>query len=148
MPIPVLNEDGLLPPGVHDCTLEEVATRFGRFQSSDRRSRLFAALRAFLDELRRSGIFEALLINGSFVTAKAAPNDIDLILVLRTSHSFREDLPPLAYNLVRPAKARKRWGFDVVVAKADSEAYVAAVDLFQQVRNEPGRKKGLLRITL
>ena len=148
MPIPALNEDGLLPVGVHDCRLEEIAARFGRFQSSDRRPRLFAALRAFLDEMRTSGLFEALLIDGSFVTAKPAPNDIDLILVLRATHSFRGDLPPLAYNFVRPAKVRKRWKFDVVVAKADSEAYFAAVDLFQQVRNEPWLKKGILRITL
>jgi len=41
MPIPDLNEDGLLSEGVHDCTLDEIGARFGRFQVTDRRIQLF-----------------------------------------------------------------------------------------------------------
>jgi hypothetical protein len=38
--IPPLNEQGCLPEGIHDCTMDEVATRFGVFLTSDRRSQL------------------------------------------------------------------------------------------------------------
>ena len=40
MPIPLLNENGLLPMGIHICILEEIRQRFGRFQGSDRRPHL------------------------------------------------------------------------------------------------------------
>jgi hypothetical protein len=46
-------EDGALPEGVHDSTVEEVAAAFGRFQRTDRRLALTAKLRAYLDEARR-----------------------------------------------------------------------------------------------
>jgi hypothetical protein len=32
MPIPPLDEDGLLPEGIHECSLEEIRARFGSFQ--------------------------------------------------------------------------------------------------------------------
>jgi hypothetical protein len=44
MPIPDLDQGGFLPPGVHDCSLEEIGERFARFQVSDRRMRLFDKL--------------------------------------------------------------------------------------------------------
>jgi hypothetical protein len=31
----------LLPEGIHDCTLDEIGARFGRFQTTDRRVHLF-----------------------------------------------------------------------------------------------------------
>jgi hypothetical protein len=41
MPIPDFTPDGFLPPGVHDCTLDELRVRFGVFRSNDRRPRLY-----------------------------------------------------------------------------------------------------------
>ena len=93
MPIPTLDTDGLLPAGIFDCTLAELRERFGRFQVSDQRTRLFARLEELVAAMQRSGLFEALLVDGSFVTAKPAPNDIDLVAVLRPGHDFERDLP-------------------------------------------------------
>lgn len=39
-------------------------------------------------------------MDGSFVTAKSEPNDIDLVLVLAADHDFSADLPPVHYNLL------------------------------------------------
>jgi hypothetical protein len=36
--IPPFNQDGYLPEGIYDCTMDETAERFGGFQKSDRRS--------------------------------------------------------------------------------------------------------------
>ena len=52
MPIPNLSEQGLLPPGIYDCSLEEIGERFGTFQSTDRRPRLYEKLQAFLQQVR------------------------------------------------------------------------------------------------
>ena len=76
MSIPERNPQGLLPPGIHDCTLEEVGQRFGCFQWSDRRPNLYKRLLEYVRELQGAKIAEALLLNGSFVTGK--PNPINL----------------------------------------------------------------------
>ncbi len=86
MPIPEIDETGFLPEGVHQATLEEVREPFGRFQRTDRRPVLFSQLSLFLAEVRASGLVEAVIVDGSFVTAKDEPSDIDLILVLRPDH--------------------------------------------------------------
>jgi hypothetical protein len=38
--IPSFDQNGNLPEGIHDCTIEEAAERFGAFQRSDRRPQL------------------------------------------------------------------------------------------------------------
>ena len=88
MSIPELNFHGLLPPGIHDCTIEEVGQQFGRFQWSDCRPNLFKRLQEYVHELQQSQIAEALILDGSFVTGKPNPNDIDIILVLRDDFSM------------------------------------------------------------
>ncbi len=148
MPIPPLNSDGLLPVGIHETTLDEIRQRFGSFQGSDQRSHLFARLLELASAMQRSGIFESLLIDGSFVTDKPAPNDIDLIAVLRPDHDFERDLPISEYALVSRTMLARRFRFDVVVAERDSAVYKTYVEFFNLVREAPGLKKGILRVVL
>jgi hypothetical protein len=89
MPVPSLDQHGLLSPGVHDCTLDEIRDRFGSFQTSDQRAKLFQKLVAFVVEAQMARFARCLLIDGSFVTAKANPNDIDLVLVLPLAHDLK-----------------------------------------------------------
>ena len=56
----------------------------------------------------------------SFVTAKPAPNDIDVVSVLRPGHDFERDLPMSQYALVSRAALHRRFGFDVIVAERDT----------------------------
>jgi hypothetical protein len=148
MALPALNSEGLLPVGLFDCTLLEARDRFGLFNGSDRRARLFARLEDLTSAMRLSGLFEALIIDGSFVTAKVAPNDIDLVAVLRPGHDFERDLPMSEYSLVSRALLRRRFGFDVIVAERDSSLYRTYVEFFSRVREAPELKKGLLRVRL
>jgi hypothetical protein len=148
MPIPPLNEHGLLPPGVHDCTLAELEARFGAFRGSDRRPQLVAKFKEFVREAEVSGLLEAVLVDGSFVTAKADPNDMDLVLVVAARHDFAAELSPAQYNLLAQRRVRKRFGFDIVVARNGSENLQQAIAFFLQVRQQPGLNKGILRITL
>jgi len=146
--IPPLNADGLLPAGIFDCSLDEMKARFGSFQESDRRPHLFQRLTELVATLQRSRLFEALLIDGSFVTAKPAPNDIDLVAVLRPGHDFERDLPMSEYALVSRTLLRRRFGFDVVLAEMDTSLYQTYIEFFSQVRAAPGLKKGMLRLRL
>jgi hypothetical protein len=148
MPIPALNADGLLPVGVFDCTLAEVQGRFGAFSGTDRRVRLFARLEELALALRSSGLFEAVIIDGSFVTAKVVPNDIDVIAVLRSGHNFEEELSVSQYWLVSRPLLRRRYGFDAFVAESGSMLYKKYVEFFSRVRASPGARKGLLRVVL
>jgi hypothetical protein len=97
MPIPDLDEEGFLPAGVHDCSLAEIGDRFGRFQGSDRRCRLFEKLDAYVSETGRIGLIAELVVDGSFVTGKPEPNDVDLVIALDPGIALGADFPPCQY---------------------------------------------------
>ena len=146
--LPPFNEHGLLPDGIHDCTLEEVESRFGSFQGSDRRPQLWAQFREFFREAKATGLVDAVLLNGSFVTGGAEPNDIDLILVVLAKHDFARDLSPAEYNVLSAQRVKQRHKLDVLVARENSDQYRRYLRLFQQVRLEPDQTKGIVRIKL
>jgi hypothetical protein len=146
--IPPFNDNGCLPEGIHDCTMDEAAERFGAFQSNDRRPQLWARFTEFMREANACDLMEAVLVDGSFVTAKSDPHDIDLVLVVSANHDFSTDFSPSEYNTLSKRRVNRRYGFDLLVARAESEEYHRYVGFFQQVRLEPGHKKGILRIWL
>ena len=65
---------GYLPRGVHPARWVEVDQRFGR--NNSRRTRLIGGLLAACRNLAEAGC-RALLLDGSFVTAKPEPEDYD-----------------------------------------------------------------------
>ncbi|MGH8058112.1 MAG: DUF6932 family protein [Candidatus Entotheonellia bacterium] len=148
MSIPHLNEYGLLPPGIHDCSLQDIGARFGTFQSTDRRPHLYEALREYVARVHSTGLVSAVIVDGSFVTRKHAPGDIDLVLVLPSNHDLGADLPPIAYNVLSRRRVRRRYGFDILVALEEAPEYRQYTDFFQQVRDQPHLRKGMLRIRL
>lgn len=83
MPFPALGPEGFLPAGIFECTWHELKAQFGTFEGSDHRVHLFTRLRALASVMTTSGLFEGLIIDGSFVTSKPRPNDVDLIAILR-----------------------------------------------------------------
>ena len=74
--IPTLNDYGCLPEGIYDCTMDEAAERFGVFQSSDRRPRLWARFTEFIRQVKACGFVETVIVDGSFVTVEAEPRVI------------------------------------------------------------------------
>ena len=77
--IPDYNDDGYLPVGIHPATLEEIAARFG--QESELRQAQMESLRWLVDLARRAGV-QRIVVNGSFVTDKLEPNDVDCVLLI------------------------------------------------------------------
>lgn len=75
--IPELDELGLLPPGIWDCTLAEVEAVFS---TNPHRNSLWHGLHRFLAvEVAPLGAFP-LFIDGSFTRRKNYPEDIDVVL--------------------------------------------------------------------
>ena len=144
MAILLLNEYGWLPKGIYDCTLEAAAARFGGFQRTDRRPRLWARFVEFVREAQESGAIAAIIVDGSFVTAEPALNDMDLVVVASTPQDFSQDLFPVYYNTLSQRRVRQRFWFDIVVATNNHETLTQAIAFFQQVRQRPGVKKGLV----
>jgi hypothetical protein len=99
-----------------------------------------------MQEAKSCGLIDAILLNGSFVTAESEPNDIDLVVVVSSHHDFSAEFQPSEYNVLSKRPVHRRFGIDLLVARADSEEYRRYVGFFQQVRLEPGRKKEILRI--
>ena len=77
MAIPPLRFDGHLPEGVYSATITEVARRFG--SSTPRRKVLMKRLTHWV-RLSQSVGAKRLLIDGSFVSAKENPGDVDVIV--------------------------------------------------------------------
>jgi predicted nucleotidyltransferase len=148
LPIPDFDENGFLPVGVYACILEEVEQRFGKFQRTSQRPELFAKLRDYVKEARNARIVKAIVLDGSFVTDKASPNDIDMIVVLPEDYDFRTKRPPFQYNVTSRSQARRRLKFDIVSVHENSAAYHKAVAFFQQDREREDVQKGVLRIEL
>ncbi len=148
MPIPELNQDGFLPEGIHEATLEELRERFGRFQRTDRRPALFTKLTTYVAEVRASGLAVAVIVDGSFVTAKDEPSDIDLILVLSPDHDDRADLRPFEYNAVAKHVVRRRFRFDVVSAREGTDECEGALNFFQRIRGRSDLRKGVIKVIL
>src|SRR5262245_36678426 len=131
--LPPFNEKGLLPEGIHDCSLDEAEARFGRFQRSDRRPGLWSEFRQFVNEAKATGLASAILLNGSFITAKPDPNDIDVILVVLPDHDFTRDLLAAEYNVLSAQRVKRRRKLDLLVARENSDQYYRYIKLFQQI---------------
>jgi hypothetical protein len=148
MPIPPLDDDGFLPLGVYECTIDEIRESFGRFQSNEQRIRLYDKLSAYVGELRSWGVAKELYVDGSFVTVKNSPSDVDLIVVAPQNYTMPPELPPASYNVLSRRMVRKLYGFDIAFVPHGSQACATWVEFFQKVKNMPGRQKGILTVRL
>ena len=80
MVLPEFTVEGDLPPGVHISDWREAQSRF--CGSSLRRVWLSGRLRALLELAGSTGKLHRIFIWGSFVTAKEAPKDLDILLIM------------------------------------------------------------------
>jgi len=77
--IPAFNAEGYLPPGLHRATVDEIHARFGR--EPELRRVQMESLRGLVELARRAGV-RRIVVNGSFVTDKLEPNDVDCVLLV------------------------------------------------------------------
>lgn len=142
--IPDLNEDGLLPPGVHPASLEEIRQRFGR--KNAQRSRLFEGLARALQNLREASV-KRVYVDGSFVTDKPFPKDVDGCWEADSSIDLGKlDAVFLDFSDHR-RQMKDRYGVDFFPASSvEGNTRQVFLDFFQIDRD--GRSKGVLVIDL
>ncbi len=130
---------GNLPPGVHDATWNEVKARFG---DTSRRKQLLRGLERALRQLATAGC-TSVLLDGSFVTAKAEPNDYDGAWETRGVDPDLLDQVLLDFSNARSAM-KKKYGGEMFPAGSPAAPSKTFREFFQQDRE--GRPKGIVRI--
>lgn len=107
MALPDFNQLGDLPAGVHPATLDEVLERFGH--DTPQRQLVTARLLRIYKLAHATGKLLRFVIFGSYVTAKPAPNDVDLILVLQDDLT-EQDYDPDTFPLFNHLRAQEMLG--------------------------------------
>ena len=138
--IPLLNNRGELPPGVHRATLKELKVRFG--QSSPERKELFSGLMQALNNLEKAGVHRV-YIDGGFITKKENPNDIDGCWDAHEDIDFKI-LDPVFLDR---RKMREKYGVDFFISDAiELGSGYPFKRFFQQ--NKDGQARGIIEIQL
>lgn len=81
--LPAFNEAGDLAPGVYCARLSTVLEHFG--QGSVQSCAVADRLRRIYDLVVSTGRLARFVVFGSFVTSKAEPNDVDIVLLMEDS---------------------------------------------------------------
>ena len=143
MPLLPFTASGDLPPGVHRATLSETLERFGR--GSPQRMRVGLRLERIYNVARATGHLARCVVFGSFVTAKPAPNDVDIFLLMEDTFDMTQ-LTGEARLLFDHAMAQTRFGASVFwlrrLAVLDNEQTTIA---YWQITRE-GHDRGIVEI--
>lgn len=141
--VPAFRPDGYLPEGLHLASEADVTFRIG--SSTHRRRRLAMRLRRWIELSRQVGA-RRLLVDGSFITAKPEPHDIDAVVLLRAD--FQRQLGEgieAAMELEEMLLTRRPEEVFAAEDEADWDEWVA---FFSRTREVNGRRKGLVKVEL
>ena len=141
--IPSFDLDGLLPPGIHWSSWEELNYRFG---GTPWRGILIAGLRAALENLASAGC-RVVYINGSFVTSKDFPNDYDACWDESGVDPTALDSVLLTFDPGRATQKAKYMG-ELFPASSIADADGFSFREFFQTDKNTGRRKGIVAIDL
>ncbi len=143
--LPEFDAYGNLPTGVHLATEEDVFARFAT--SSARRRWLGERLRAVITTAKATGKLQRLILWGSFVTAKVAPDDLDLLLVMAVDFDMSPVADPLR-SLFDYPQARLRFRADVFWTKASMPTDVLTLWLDTYQIGKDFRRRGIVEVIL
>jgi hypothetical protein len=132
--LPPFDESGNLPRGIHQASVEEIVDRFGH--GSPEREVEIRELMELIAWAKQHGV-RRLVINGSFVTEKRDPNDVDVVLLPPRDEKRQETM----------FGGELAWPFlQVLVAADDADLERWAADDFGTDRN--GCPKGVVEVVL
>jgi hypothetical protein len=141
--LPGFNPEGDLPPGVHRATLSDVLQRFG--QGTAQRRAVADRLTRVYRHAASTGQVERFVVFGSFVTAKAQPNDVDIVLLMEDGFDLASVTGEAALVFQHMAAAA-HFGASVFWTKRSGALGVEqAMIEYWQVRREGGRR-GIVEI--
>src|SRR6266446_3049430 len=137
--IPAFDATGNLPPGIYRATLDAIQARFCR---GEVRAHWGQVLREVVALAQSTGRVEAMYIFGSFVTAKVAPADLDLFVIMAADF-VSERVEGRARLLFDRSRAALVWGICLywMTAQTDRTSFLAA----WQLRRDGGTR-GIVEI--
>jgi hypothetical protein len=138
---PVFGDDGLIPP-LQVCTEAEVTRWFG---FTDQRTKLLDRIRRWIS-LARSVKAKRLLLDGSFVTGKEMPGDVDAVVLL--PDDFRDQLETGDSTAIELRDMLRTREPKELFAAEDDEDWWAWFRFFSRTRQADGRCKGLIEVAL
>lgn len=141
--IPPFQSDGSLPPGVHWADSTEIEARFGQ---SPHRYQLLKGFLEAIKALRTAGCREVYL-DGSFVTAKIAPNDFDACWNTAGVDPARLDPVFLDFSN-RRARQKVRFQGELFPANVAADASGKTFLEFFQLDKQTGNPKGIVGLRL
>ncbi len=141
--IPELDERGSLPPGIHHATWTEIVTRYAT--STHRRDLLDGLLDA-LRSLKAAGCATA-YIDGSFVTAKANPDDFDACWESAGVVPSRLDSELQDFSDERAAQ-KARYGGEIFPAQRPAHPDGTTFLEYSQCDGVTIRSKGIIAVDL
>jgi hypothetical protein len=144
--IPDFNEDGVLPQGIYEAELVEIEHRYAY---NIKRKMLFEYLKKLINDLRTIGC-AVIYLDGSYITSKALPGDIDICWENKgVDLNNAITLMPILWDLNPPRKEQQRiYHADIFPANIiESASGKYFLDFFQSDKNT-GKPKGIIKIQI
>lgn len=134
------NKHGNLPAGIYRASIDDIEKRFGL--NSKKRISLFSTFNNFLELIMpfKTNI-KQIILDGSFVTTKENPGDIDCIILIKDNTRFT---PEIVDKLVN---AKKLYNIHLFIREERNiKEYKKLLDLFSKDRDL--KLKGVIEVVL
>jgi hypothetical protein len=139
--LPELNRRGYLPPGIHTASIEEVIERYFRPPYKTRSERT-KSLQNFYEFVSEFAI--GLYINGSYITNKVAPNDVDIMVILPDDFDDNENF---AFRINNTRRFKKEH-LDILPAKINLDKDRIYNRLRDWGQDLDGNPKGIIYVEI
>jgi len=138
--LPEFNKYGNLPAGIYKSSISCIENKFGT--SSVKRILLFNDFRKFLKMLSPfMKNIKRLILDGSFVTSKESPGDIDCIMIIENNFRFT---PEIVEKLVNSKKLYNIHLF--IFEEKDTERHRGIFNFFG--KDKDLNPKGIIEVIL
>jgi hypothetical protein len=141
--IPDFRDDGYLPEGLHIATEAEITFRFGT--ATMQRRRLTLRVRRWVELARAVGA-RRMFLDGSFVTTKPEPNDVDSVVWLAQDfidRVSRGDAAAVEFEIMLTTRRPEE-----IFAAEDRRDWEDWLEFFSRTREADSRRKGLVEVDL
>ncbi|MFW0717600.1 DUF6932 family protein [Pedobacter sp. N23S346] len=145
--IPLFDEEGYLPSGIYEASL----TKFeAHFSTNLVRKNIFQGFLRLIADLKKVGC-GTVFVDGSYVTRKEYPKDIDVCWDDRgLDLNLVIAALPILWDLQHPRDRQQRqYRADVFPAfVTENGSKKMFLDFFQQIKGEEHKQKGIIKINI
>jgi hypothetical protein len=144
--IPDFDADGNLPPGIYQATLAEIEARF---TYNLKRKGHYERLRLLRDDLEAIGC-KTIYIDGSFITQKALPNDMDICWESAgVDLNYAFSLMPILWDFSNGRyEQQKKYHADIFPANCIEGSFSIFFLDFFQFDKKTGNAKGIIKLEI